>query len=209
MSCLAKSRGSVPDVKLNQELRPDSGLIRNEGKLELTEELVLRVLTRIRGYMREQREEYVSIGRPLDRGDLAVMKSFFSPTFLAGVKVVQLVGRRVAEPSCCIEARVAGFQGLPEFTHLASVTFQDVLVFNDKMTERLLFQALVRCVQIQVLGLDRYVELFVRAFMDTRWLFSVPLEAHAFELESRFATDWKRAFSVEDEVRVRVSQDLY
>jgi len=194
---------------MNRELRPNSGANRNQGKLELTEELVLRVLTRIRGYMREQREEYVSIGKPLDPGHAAVMKSFFSTTFLAGAKVVQLVGRRVAEPSCCLEARAAGFQGLPEFTHLASVTFQDVLVFNDEMTERLLFQALVRRVQIETLGLDRYVELFIRAFLDSRWLFSVPLEAHAFELESRFAADPKKAFSVEDEVRARAGQNRY
>jgi hypothetical protein len=37
----------------------------------------------------------------------------------------------------------------------------------------------------------------------------VPLEAHAFELESKFATDRKRAFSVEDDVRMRVSQYRY
>jgi len=209
MSGLSKSRDGVPIVKVKRLLDTNSGAIRNQANLELTEGLALRVQARIRGYMREQREEYVSIGEPLDRGHAAVMKSFFSPTFLAGVKVVQLVGRRVAEPSCCVEARAAGFQGLPEFTHLASVTFQDVLVFNEKITERLLFQALVRSVQFQTLGLERYVELLIRSFLDTRWLCSVPLEAHAFELESRFATDRKKTFSVEDEVRMWVSQDRY
>jgi hypothetical protein len=209
MSCLSKSRKTVPAGKMNREVRPETGAIRNQGKFELTEELVLRVVARIREYMREQREEYLSIGKPLERGQVAVMKPFFSSTFLASVKVVQLVGRRIAEPSCCMEARAAGFHGLPEFTHLASVTFQEVLVFNDKITERLLFQALVRSVQFQVLGLDRYVESFIRAFLATRWLFSVPLEAHAFELESKFATDRKRAFSVEDDVRMRVSQHRY
>ncbi len=209
MYCLSKSRNTAPIGEKKREVPPESGAIRNQGKFELTEELVLRVLKRMGGYMREQREEYVSIGKPLDRRQVAMMKPFFSPTFLASVKVVQLVGRRIAEPSCCMEARAAGFQGLPEFTHLASVTFQEVLVFNDKMTERLLFQALVRSVQFQVLGLDRYVELFIRAFLDTRWLFSVPLEAHAFELVSKFATDQEKAFSVEDEVRMRVSEDRY
>jgi hypothetical protein len=149
------------------------------------------------------------MGKPLDSEQVAVMSPFFSPQLLAGVKVVQLVGRRIPEPSFCKEARASGFEGVPEFSHLASVTFEDVLVFNEKITERLLFHALVPAVQFQVLGMERYMELFVRALLDTRWRFSVPLEAHIFELESRFAADRRKPFSVEDEVRMRVSHRGY
>jgi hypothetical protein len=67
----------------------------------------------------------------------------------------------------------------------------------------------VLAVQFQVLGLDRYVELFVRAFLDTRLRFSVPLVGHAYELESKFAADRMTRFSVDDEVRMRVSQHRY
>ena len=102
-----------------------------------------------------------------------------------------------------------GFEGPPQFSHMASVTFEDVLVFNEKITERLLFHALVPSVQFQVLGVGRYIELFVRAFLDTRWRFSVPLEAHIVELEAKFAADRKKPFSVEDEVRISVSKHRY
>lgn len=191
------------------ERRPNSGAIRKQGGCELTEEGILRVLARVCDYMRGQREHYLSVGKPLDSEQVAVMSPFFSPQLLAGVKVVQLVGRRIPEPSYCKEARALGFEGLPEFSHMASVTFEDVLVFNEKITERLLFHALVPSVQFQVLGMDRYMELFVRALLDTRWRFSVPLEAHIFELESRFAADRRKPFSVEDEVRMRVSHHGY
>ena len=209
MSWLSKSRDSVPVVKMNGELGPNSEAIRDKGECELTEEQVLQVLARVCVYMREQRVQYRSIGKPLDGEQMAGTKLFFSPTLLASVKVVQLAGHRITEPSVCKEARAWGFQGFPELTHMASVTFEDVLVFHEEITERLLFQALVRSVQIQVLGMDRYVELYVRAFLDTRWRFSVPLEAHIFELEAKFAADRKKPFSVEDEVRISVSKHRY
>ena len=37
----------------------------------------------------------------------------------------------------------------------------------------------------------------------------MPLEGHAFELQSRFAADQEDPFSVEDEVRMRVSEHRY
>jgi hypothetical protein len=159
--------------------------------------------------MRGQREHYLPMGKPLDSKQAAVMSPFFSPTLLAGVKVVQLVGQRITEPSFCQEARALGFEGLPELSHMATVTFEDVPVFNEKITERLLFHALVPAVQFQVLGMDRYMELYVRAILETRWRFSVPLEAHIFELTSKFAGNRKKPFSVEDEVRMWVSQHRY
>ena len=188
---------------------PNPGAIRGQMRCALTEEQVLQAVARVCGYMRAQREKYLPIGQPLDKENMETVRPFFSPTLLAGVKVVQMVGRRFTEPSSCPEARTLGYEGLLEFTHMASVTFEDVLVFNEQMTDRLLFHALVHAVQFRVLGLQRYTELFVRAFLGTRWRFSVPLEGHAFELESKFAADPRKFFSVEDEVRMRATRDRY
>ena len=209
MCYLSESRDPVSTVQMNGDLRPNSGAIRNQGRCELTEEQVLHVCARVCGYMRGQREHYLSMGKPLDSEHVAAMRPFFSPTLLADVKVVQLLCQRITEPSFCQEARALGFEGPPQFSHMASVTFEDVLVFNEKITERLLFHALVPSVQFHVLGVGRYIELFVRAFLDTRWRFSVPLEAHIFELEAKFAADRKKPFSVEDEVRISVSKHRY
>lgn len=90
-----------------------------------------------------------------------------------------------------------------------SMTFLDVLVFNEQLTERSLFHALVHSVQFQVLGLERYTELFVRSFVNTRFHFLVPVEAHAFFLESKFARPAAETFSVEDQVRLWDKQNRY
>jgi hypothetical protein len=92
---------------------------------------------------------------------------------------------------------------------MASLTFLDVVVFNEKLEERSLFHSLVHAVQVQVLGVERYAELFVRGFVNTKLHFTVPLEAHAFSLESKFVVPGHESFSVEDQVRLWLQQGRY
>jgi hypothetical protein len=108
-----------------------------------------------------------------------------------------------------MEAQALGIENLPELTHMASLTFVDVVVFNDVLIERTLFHGLVHAVQFQLLGLERYTDLFVRAFLRTRAHFSVPLETHAFSLESKFAVAPEKLFSVEEQVRLWMREGRY
>jgi hypothetical protein len=138
------------------------------------------------------------------------MWPYFSPDLLDHVKIVQLEnGARVPTPPFYQKARALGFETLPEIAHMNSLTFLEVVVFNEKISERSLFHALVHAVQFDVLGLERYSELFVRSFLHTRFHFSVPLEAHAFSLESKFARPVSERFSVEEQVRLWVRQRRY
>lgn len=188
-------------------LAENSDGLRNVEGPELSEDQTLDAIADISAYMREQRDKYRAIADPLDSERARVMGMFFSPSLLARVRIVQLahhgLGRLEVKP------KPGGYQNLLQLTHMASVTFEDVVVFNEELTERTLFHALVHAVQFQLLGLPRYTELFVRAFVATRWRFNVPLEAHAFELESRFAADRGRAFFVEDEVRLWINRERY
>ncbi len=65
------------------------------------------------------------------------------------------------------QARACGYDP-PEISHMDSLTFLDVVVFNEPISERALFHALVHTVQIQVLGLERYAELWVRSFVQVQ-----------------------------------------
>jgi len=85
----------------------------------------------------------------------------------------------------------------------------DVIVFNDLIIERALFHGLVHAAQFQILGLDRYTDLLVRAFLRTRAHFTVPLETHAFALESKFALNPTQPFSVEEQVRQWLREGRY
>lgn len=180
-----------------------------DSPMNITEEDVLGATRQISSYFRQQRDRYFAAGLPLGNSQKDLMGSYFSPPLLDRVRIVQLAGERIPNPSFYEEFRARGFADLPQMTHMHSITFVDVVVFNERVTERVLFHGLVHAVQFAVLGLDRYVDLFVRRFLQTKLHFSVPLEAHAFALESKFASSPANYFSVEDQVRLWERQERY
>jgi len=186
--------------------QPDS---LTNGDSSLSEDRIVDAIARLSQYLREQREQFATASEPLDVEHRQLMLPYFSPRLLEAVRTVKLQGRRVANPSFFSEARAKGFTNLPDFTHMPSVSFEDVLVFHEDISSRPLFHALVHAVQFEVLGLQRYSELFVRAFLRTRSYVTVPLEAHAFTLELKFASHAPEPFSVEEKVRLWANQGRY
>jgi hypothetical protein len=176
---------------------------------QLTEPQIALAIARVSAYLQEQRERYFYSASALSQRQKTLMSPYFSAALLERVRVVELIGHRLPNPPFYAEAVEFGFFNLPQIAHMASVTFLDAIVFNEKITERSLFHALVHAAQFEVLGLERYTNLFVRSFVNTKFHFSVPLEAHAFSLESRFVGHPADRFSVEDQVRLWVKNGRY
>ncbi|MFZ0814745.1 MAG: hypothetical protein WAM78_04460 [Candidatus Sulfotelmatobacter sp.] len=176
---------------------------------QLTEPQITLAIARVSAYLQEQRERYFYSASPLTQRQNTLMSPYFSAALLERIRIVELIGHRLPNPPFYAEAVEFGFFNLPQIAHMASVTFLDAIVFNEKITERALFHALVHAAQFQVLGLERYVNLFVRSFVNTKFHFSVPLEAHAFSLESRFVGHPADRFSVEDQVRLWIKNGRY
>jgi len=179
------------------------------GASPWNENRVAEAADRLARYLREQRQQYFSTGEPLAEEHRHVVAPFFSAPVFEKVRFVHLEGSRVPNPSFFDEARALGLSNLPDFSHMHSLTFDDVVVFQEKISPRPLFHALVHAVQFDVLGLRRYAELFVRSFLRTRSYITVPLEAHAFTLESKFASGESEPFSVEEKVRLWAGQGRY
>jgi len=190
-----------------QVSEPD--VMEKPGMLSLNETKVEEAIARVADFLRSQRELFRPNSLPLDKSERQSMKPFFSAFILEQVRTVTLEGQPVPNPPFYAEARAMGIKDLPDMTHMASLTFEDVLVFRGTIADRRLFHALVHAVQFEVLGLERYTELFVKACLRTRAYFSVPLEAHAFLLESEFAGNPSQAFSVEERVRLWTNQGRY
>ncbi len=123
--------------------------------------------------------------------------------------MVELRNQWIPSPPFYAEANALGLTNLPDLTHMASLTFEDVIVFPSEITNRRLFHALVHAVQFSVLQFERYTELFVRGFLRTRSHVSVPLETHAFSLESKFTENPDVPFSVEEIVKLWAHQGRY
>ena len=158
-------------------------------------------------YLEEQRAKYLPVAEPLSRQRKAMLWPYFSPELLEAIRVIDLRGARVELPSFYGDVRALGFEP-PEITHMDSLTFIDVVVFNQQLSERALFHALVHSVQIRILGVNRYAELWVQSFIRTKAHFTVPLEVHAFSLASKFLRPAER-FSVEDHVLRWVTDGRY
>jgi len=175
----------------------------------LREEQIAQATERVLAYLREQRDRHYAAGEPLSAEYKAGMQPFFSPGILDRVRVVELGGARLPNPAFYSDAKALGIVNLPQITHMASLTFIDVVVFNEKITERDLFHGLVHAVQFQILGPERYTRAFVDAFLRTNSHFTVPLEAHTFALESKFVQNPAESFSVEEQVRIWVRERRY
>lgn len=180
-----------------------------EAPTGLTESNILTAIDCVVSYLRDQRDQYRPSATPLSQQQKGLMSAYLPADLLDEVRVVQLHGQRLPNPAFYAQAKEVGFTNLPDIAHMNSVTFIDVIVFNEQLTERSLFHALVHAVQFQVLGVERYTELFVRNFVNTRFHFLVPVEAHAFFLESKFARPALEKFSVEEQVRLWAKQNRY
>jgi hypothetical protein len=176
---------------------------------KLNEEQALAISASISSYVREQRDRYFPSGTRLSAQRKAIMEPFFSPALLVRIRIVDLGGACVPNPPFYSKARELGFVNLPNFPQMASLTFLDVAVFNQRITDSALFHGLVHAVQFQILGLQRYADLLVRGYLRTNAHFAVPLEAHAFALESKFARNSTESFSVEEQVRLWVKEGRY
>jgi hypothetical protein len=188
----------IPEARQNPEpLVPGTG------------DPIAPAIQRVSAYLRQQRDHHMPAARPLRHEHQARMRPYFSPELLDLVRMVELEGERVPAPPFYAEARAQGFDNLPEITHMDSLTFVDIVVFNEKLAERSLFHGLVHAVQFQILGVERYTELFVQSFMRTKAHFTVPLEAHAFALTSKFMRPSPEKFSVEDHVKRWIADGRY
>lgn len=162
-------------------------------------EQVAQAVQWLSSYLQEEREYYAPVAVPLSAPCRVRLHQYFAPSLLDRIRVIELRGARVRVPDFFALVRASGFEP-PEITHMDSVTFLDVVAFNQTLSERALFHALVHAVQIDILGLERYAELWVQGFLKTRTHFTVPLEVHAFTLTSRFLQPAIGSFSVEDHV---------
>jgi hypothetical protein len=176
---------------------------------KLSGDQILETIGCLSSYLREQRNVYYPVANPLRIQYRNMMQPFFSSGLLDRTRVVQLNGSRIALPAFYEKARSCGFDKLPDIQHMASMTFLDVIVFNEKLSERELFHGLVHAVQFAILGVELYCDLFVRAFLRTNAHFTVPIEAHAFALDSKFAQNREEGFSVEGQVRLWAKESRY
>ena len=176
---------------------------------EIPESRIAEMIAGVKDYMRGEHALYLRASEPLAEEWRARVQEYFPPALLDSVKTLTLEGARIPPPPFYPEALAFAAGNFPDFVHLASITYMDVIVFNEKIAPRTLFHGLVHAEQMALLGFESYVELYVRGFVKTRSWISIPLEAQAFKLEERFVIFPPEVFSVEEEVLLWASTGRY
>jgi hypothetical protein len=166
-------------------------------------------------YIRAQREHYSSRTVALTFSDL--WSRFFSESDLLRIRAVQAgtathtarsaAEERVPNPPFYTDLEKLGFSGLPDFTTMAAITFDDVVVFHDPLTPQLIFHELVHVVQYRLLGVDEFARLYVRGYLHGGYE-GTPLEVCAYELDGRFIMG-SVGFDVEAEVRAWIDNGRF
>lgn len=154
---------------------------------------------------REKRERYAPRARELPVDLKQAMLPFFPADLLDRIRFVQLEGEYVSLPQEDLRA----FADVPRSEHQHGFLFEDLLVMNQPLTERKLFHSLVHAVQMDKLGLPKYLHTYLQALAKTRAYIGVPFEIQAFNLEARFVTSPNDRFSVADEVELWLMKRLY
>ncbi|HKV63712.1 MAG TPA: hypothetical protein VJO16_17525 [Candidatus Acidoferrum sp.] len=176
---------------------------------ELSEARIAEMVTGVAAYFRGEREVYFRASEPLAPEWRTAVQSYFSKSLLERIRTVVLKGARIPPPPFYSEAIALSGGSFPDFVHLASITYLDIIVFHDAIALRTLFHGLVHAAQMALLGFERYTDLYVRGFVRTRSWLAIPLETQAFQLDTRFAMSPAVAFSVEDEVRSWTEKGQY
>ena len=133
--------------------------------------------------------------------------SAFSPDDV--LNTVRITRGRAKEPSFYTRLRAMGIRNAPSFSDMAGVTFQDVVLHVDALTEKLLFHELIHVVQYKHLGLRGFAELYVRGFLNGGSYEEIPLEKQAYALEAKFSASPEDPFSAEADVVARIRSRLF
>jgi len=144
--------------------------------------------------------------RPLSDRERAVFSHFFSFGVLEKTRLAEV--SKIPNPGFYPLLRRFGIEPPLDMSHVSGITFDDTIVIVRHGREAirdwypLLFHELVHVVQYTILGLntfiDRYLRSLVAAGMDYHQNF---FEREAYALQNRFESAPHIPFSVEAEVR--------
>jgi hypothetical protein len=179
----------------------------------LSAEQIATLNVAVAAYIRQQRADYVGRSVPLTFSEL--WTRFFSASDLERIRAVQAGSssphagaiERVPNPPFYADLEKFGFSGLPNFSTMPAITFDDVVVFHDPLTPQLIFHELVHVVQYRLLGIDEFARLYVRGYLHGGYE-GTPLEICAYDLDGRFIMG-SVGFNVEAEVREWIAQGRF
>lgn len=146
-----------------------------------------------------ERERYYRLGVPIDDTQKRELAGYFRDDVL-DVLQLHVPSGRLPNPDFYPMLEKMGVANPPNFTELEAITFGDVIVFAEPITNKLLFHELVHAEQFRQLGTTGFARRYVNGFLTTGAYEAIPLEIQAYGLGAQYEAEPRRRFSVEEEV---------
>lgn len=159
-------------------------------------------------YIAKNAHRYRATSRPLSVRELEALSRYF-PHQLTGRIRISPAEPPLQPPTAQRLAQWLGYGRVLHPATTAAITFQHVIVFMQPMPMRTLFHELVHAEQYRQLGVKRFAQLYVRAFLGSGRYEEIPLEVQAYELDARYAANPALPFPVKDEVGRWIEEDRY
>ncbi len=161
-------------------------------------------------WIKEQRQAYRPRGRRLSDRTIARFTPFFETALLQEVRLVVVPA---LENPRFLEAYRTTFEEkaipLLDFTSFSGITYVDTILLVDEFPgadpDATLFHELVHAVQYELLGPEKFVELYIMGWINQGFNYAaIPLEMDTYELQNRFEAAPGDTFSVKDEISNRL-----
>ncbi len=157
-------------------------------------------------WVKEQRQAFRSRGRALPAAARAQFLPFFEEPLLQEVRLVAVPA--LENPGFLEDYREdLSEKAIPllDFSSMAAITFVDTILVVEAFLREppggLIFHELVHAVQYDLLGPDKFVELYILGWVNQGFNYAaIPLEMDAYELQNRYEADPADPFSVNAEV---------
>lgn len=171
-----------------------------------TAEMLEILIARGVRWLEEQSAAFRPAAQPLSPVARDKLSGFFGPELLIRARLARTA--RIENPEF-LGAFVEPGEPLPmDFSRASGITFIDTVVFSNDgwpPSDPLLFHELVHVAQYELLGVREFVRRYVRGWADNGFRYeTIPLEAHAYELQGAFESSPRTPFSVEEAVARRL-----
>jgi hypothetical protein len=173
-------------------------------------QLIAQMVTWGRQWVSQQRTIFRPLGHLLSDSALATFSNFFDRNLLKNVRVVTVPG--IDNPPFLEQLRPALSQAsvpVLDFSSMAAITFVDTILLVESAArdhrDSLVFHELIHVVQYDILGPDKFVELFITGWVNQGFNYAaIPLEMDAYELQYNYESAPGVGFDVQDEVSQRL-----
>ena len=175
-----------------------------KGPIDL-KELSRFIVKNAVSWIQFQRDTYRPCARGLSNTEKNEFEGFFSREILDMVMVQDVPV--IKNPDFYSMLRERGIPEPPDLSTAIGITYIDTILISKKYATTssqwlpLLFHELIHVVQYELLGVRGFMEEYVRDWIERGFSYSsIPLETHAFELQSRYESEPRAHFPIIDEV---------